>query len=379
MQGKAALHFLANHAAVTGILAADTDDGRVEEHIRSSGYAGASAHHLDAGNPESLDRLMASGVDVAIDLLPVSFIETVAQSAIASGVHLVNAFFVTPGLARLADDALQHGVSILPEFGLDPGIDLVLMGEAARGWDSIEEVLTYGAGVPEPAAADNPLKYKVSWTLKGVLDSYYRSGDVVENGQVIRIPADRMFSPENVHEVDVDGVGRLEAFPNGDITEYLDRLGLPIAPLRRAGRYSMRWPGHAAFWRQLVELGLLDDDPVLVGNASVDRREYLAAALAHRLRYRPGESDVAIVRVEVAGSTVRGPGRSIFEMVARRDPDSGILAMGRTTGFTAAIGATLLGSGRIQKRGLLSPLTDVPFEEFVSELDRVGIGVRRRS
>ncbi len=68
----------------------------------------------------------------------------------------------------LADEAKARDVTILPEFGMDPGIDLVLLGEAVRSLDHVEEIISYGAGFPEPEATDNPLKYKVTWTFEGV-------------------------------------------------------------------------------------------------------------------------------------------------------------------------------------------------------------------
>ncbi len=54
-----------------------------------------------------------------------------------------------PGIATLADEAIARGVTILAEYGLDPGIDLLLLGEAFRDLDEVEEIRTFGAGVPD--------------------------------------------------------------------------------------------------------------------------------------------------------------------------------------------------------------------------------------
>ena len=116
----------------------------------------------------------------------------------------------------LADEAKARDVTILPEFGMDPGIDLVLLGEAVRSLDHVEEIISYGAGFPEPEATDNPLKYKVTWTFEGVLKSYWRAGRVIRDGTIIDIKNTEMFCPENIHEIEIEGLGRLEAFPNGD-------------------------------------------------------------------------------------------------------------------------------------------------------------------
>jgi len=44
--------------------------------------------------------------------------------------------------------------------------------------------------------------------------------------------------------------------------------------------------------------------------------------------------------------------------------------MSRTVGFTAAIGASILGSNKLQKKGVLSPVKDVPYELFKNELSK---------
>jgi lysine 6-dehydrogenase len=92
----------------------------------------------------------------------------------------------------------------------------VLLGQAVRTVDQVEELISYGAGIPEPEAADNPLRYKVSWTFEGVLRSYLRAGRVIRDGQVVEIEASDIFSPEQIHHVEIEGLGPLEAFPNGD-------------------------------------------------------------------------------------------------------------------------------------------------------------------
>jgi saccharopine dehydrogenase-like NADP-dependent oxidoreductase len=60
-----------------------------------------------------------------------------------------------------------------------------------------------------------------------------------------------------------------------------------------------------------------------------------------------------------------------------RDLASGLLAMNRTVGYTASIGAQMILRGDIEKRGLLSPLTDIPTDVFFTELRQRGIVVRR--
>jgi lysine 6-dehydrogenase len=376
MQGKTALHDLVQHEEVTEIVAADWDIESLQAYVASKQYGRrVRCEQVDAADPESLDRLLEQGADVMLQLLPTQFVTAIAAAAIRYGVHLAFTSYITPELRAMAGEARARGVTILPEFGLDPGIDLVLLGHAVRSLDTVEEILCYGAGFPEPEAADNPIKYKISWTFEGVLKSYRRAGRVIRDGQIVDISDAEMFAPENVHLLDVPGIGRLEAFPNGDALKYADMLGIDHADLKNMGRYAMRWPGHSAFWKRIVDLHLLDSEPVLLDGVAIDRKRFLAAAMAPHLQYAADERDVTIVRVEVKGQRDGEQRHLIYQMVDRRDLESGIMSMNRTVGYTVSIGTLMIGRGQIGKRGLLSPLNDVPFDLFTRELAKRGIQI----
>ena len=99
-------------------------------------------------------------------------------------------------------------MTILPEMGMDPGTDLILCGQAVRDLDAVHELYSYGAGIPEFEAADNSLKYKVTWTFEGVLKSYMRPGRILKEGRVIEVAADEMCTEEHTSELDLEGFGR---------------------------------------------------------------------------------------------------------------------------------------------------------------------------
>jgi saccharopine dehydrogenase-like NADP-dependent oxidoreductase len=376
MQGKAALHDLVKSDEVEGVIAADQDIAGLKAHVASRGYgAKVQCERVDATRTEDVDQLMAQCMDVAIDLLPVPFNPSVATAAVRHGIHLVNASYTVPEVEALASEAKAKGLTILPEFGMDPGIDLVLLGAAVRSLDRIEEITTYGAGFPEWEAADNPINYKVTWTFDGVLKSYLRAGRVIRDGQIVEFPASEMFNPEHLHELRIEGLGRLEAFPNGDALKYADLLGIERSGLRNMGRYVLRWPGHSAFWKALVDLHLLDPEPVIVDGVAVDRMRFLAAAIEPHIQYRDNERDVVVVRIDVKGKKDGRKQRAVYQVIDRRDLDTGFSAMSRTVGYTASIGAMMIGTGQITRRGVLSPLSDVPFEPFAEELKKRDIQV----
>jgi saccharopine dehydrogenase-like NADP-dependent oxidoreductase len=376
MQGKATLHDLVQSQEVTEVIAARRNVEALKAYLAERRYdARVRCGFVDAADPDSIEQLMKSGVDVVIDLLPAHVCGRVAAAAVQHRVHLVNTFYAIPEVNDLGTQAESRNVTILPEFGLDPGIDLVMLGEAVRSLDEVEEIWSYGGGMPEPEAASNPLKYKVTWTFEGVLNSYRRAGKVIRDGRIVEIPDTEMFYPNNIHQIDIEGVGTLEAFPNGDAVKYADMLGIDRSKLQALGRYAMRWPGHCAFWRTMVDLHLLDSEPVLIDGVAVDRKRFLAAALEPHLQYGADERDMVILRTEVTGRKGNHAQRVVVQMIDKRDLQTGFTAMSRTVGYTASIGAQMIATGKITKRGVLTPVNDIPYVDLKRELAKRGIRV----
>jgi lysine 6-dehydrogenase len=376
MQGQAALHDLVHSEDVDEVIAADRDFKMLRAHVASREYGDkVRCEYVNADKHDSISRVLEQQPDAVIDLLPVHYGSHVAAAAVEHKVHLVNTFYALPALKDLADKAKASEVTILPEFGMDPGIDLVLLSQAVHTLDTVEEIISYGAGIPEREAADNPLKYKETWTFEGVLQSYWRAGRVIRDGQVVEIKEAEIFAPENIHEVEIEGLGKLEAYPNGDALRYAESLGIDAAELHTMGRYALRWPGHCAFWKALVDLHLLDSEPVMLGGVAVDRKRFLANAIEPHIRLGPDERDVVVIRIEVTGTQNGEKKRVVYQVIDRRDLQTGFTAMSRTVGYTASIGAQLIASGQIDQRGLLSPVTDIPYELLASELGKRNIQI----
>jgi len=312
---------------------------------------------------------------VVVDMLPRQFVRVVGQACISAGVHLVNTYY-DHDLRDLDAAARDAGVALLPEMGLDPGIDLVMAAEAIRRFDRVTHLLSYGGGIPEPGADDNPLRYRISWTWEGVLNASARPSRLVHQGAIVDVPAENIFDQDLMHVVDIAPFGSLEAYPNGDAVEYAHRFGIAHSA-RDVGRYALRWPGHVSLWRALVGLGLLEQEPV-PGLGPVTPREFMVRHLEPRLQYKSGQRDAVILRVEARGEGGASKGL-VLELIDFRDLDTGLMAMNRTVGFPASIAAQMLASGKIEARGLLSPIQHVPWEILLEELARRGITIVERA
>ena len=66
-------------------------------------------------------------------------------------------------------------------------------------------------------------------------------------------------------------------------------------------------------------------------------------------------------------------------MLIERDLDTGITAMSKGVGYTAAIVARMLAKQTIKEKGMLSPLKHVPPEEFMHQLKIRGIQIKEET
>ena len=200
LQGRAVIHDLANCRTVEHVTCADSDLDRLQSALAELDSSKFEAKATDAGDPAALAALMRDGFDVAIDLLPRQFGRSVAAATIRSNVHLVNTNY-DADIVDLGTAAREANIAILPEMGLDPGIDLLMTAEAVRRFDRVTYLASYGGGIPEPGADDNPLRYRISWTLEGVLAAYARPARLIREGRIVEIPASRLFDEDTVHSL----------------------------------------------------------------------------------------------------------------------------------------------------------------------------------
>ncbi len=375
LQGKAALHDLANSSSVSQIIAADVNFDVLNTFVSTLGSDKITPVQLDVRDQKHVAELM-DAVEAVIILLPKDFRLDMAQLAVSKGIHFVETSYAMPEYKDLGEEAADKGVTLLPEFGLDPGIDLVLAGRAIKELDEVQELHAYGTGVPEPQAADNPIKYKISWTFSGVLSAYQRPARILQDGQVVELTPNQMFDEKNLHYVNVEDVGLMEAYFNGDAVKYLEIFGITESA-QTTGRYTLRWPGHSAFWQKLSGLGFLQEDAIQVGDSEISPRQFVHDLLSPQLQYEEDERDIAGIRIDARGIKDGERLRIIYQMMDRRDLETGLLAMQRTVGYTASIGAQMILRGDIQKRGLLTPSNDVPSGIFIAELEKRGIKIKR--
>ncbi len=390
-QGRAALHDLVTADQTTHVVVADGDPG-VTAYVERYSQARVRAEQLDAGDEARVAMLMREA-DVVVEALPGPFALRMGRLAAQCGVGLVSSMYyrdpqeqdarvIDATEREIADTdrmARDKGVVILTEFGLDPGLDLILGATALRELDDVHEFHAYGAGIPAPNARNNPLMYKFSWSPAGVMRSYRRPARIIAGGNAVEIDPTTLFEPDRYHMLHVEAIGApLECYPNGDAVHYAELFGLRGSVCEMA-RYTGRLPGHCAFWNVMVKSGFLDRAPVAVGDVQVSPAAFTTSLLTSQpqFQYADGEQDMTFIRVDVRGTRSGRGVRIVYDLVDVRDLATGFTSMQRTVGFTLALGARLLLDGALRAPGLHTPL-DVAYEDVFPALERHGIHVVRQ-
>ena len=372
IQGRTAIADLAADENVDRIICADIQFDSLESITSFVDMEKIDRVEMDAGNLSALTQLFTQA-DVVIDLLPAHFNHNAYEAAIASGVDLVNTMYVH-GDKDLDLRAQKAGIAIMPECGLDPGIDLIIYGDAVNRFDELQVINSYCGGFPEKKACTNPLNYKLSWTWRGVLNSTARDAKIIKNGKIIAIDAKNQHDLEWIHQIDFPGLGTLEAIPNGDAVFFTDLLGV-TPTIRETGRYSLRWPGWSDFWRPLKQLGFLEDTPVPGLDAKVTPMEFLDKFLGPKLEYHADEKDLAVMINVFEGIIANQRTRLTSTLYIERDLETGLTAMSKGVGYTAAIVARMIKRNDIKEKGLLSPLKHIPVPQFMDSLRKRGIKI----
>jgi len=375
IQGRTVLHDLASDNEVSEIVCADI---RFDELSKIENFTDMSKIRtvtVDAQDSSVLVNLYKK-VDVVIDLLPRDFNQYVNDAAIEAKVSVVNTNYDYE--RDLDEPAKKAGIAILPESGLDPGIDLITYGHARTMFDELHVINSYCGGFPEKKACTNPLNYKLSWIWKGVLSSLMRESRIIKDKKIIDIPAMNQHDEEFIHSINFPGLGELEAIPNGNAVYFTDLMGLADT-IRETGRYSLRWPGWSSLWRPLKRLGFLNEAPVEGLSGDVTPIDFLDKLLGPQLAYKDDEKDLTAMINVFEGIKDKKKIRFTSTMLIERDLDTGIMAMSKGVGYTAAIAARMIVRGDIKEKGVLSPLNHIPVEKFMNELKKRGIQIKEET
>lgn len=207
-------------------------------------------------NDETLRNKLIEEADVVVNLLAPPFQFLIASDCLKHGKSVISASYENKKVAALNNEAKEKGILILNEMGLDPGIDhmsaMSLIQKIHDEGGFVTSFISYGSAVPAPEVKSNPLNYCITWNARNVVMAGEMGAIYLEEDKIKMIPYSQLFNSTN--EVEVDGVGKMEAYPNRDSVVYQDIFQLE--KVKTMIRGTLRFPGYSELWSQIVKLGI---------------------------------------------------------------------------------------------------------------------------
>jgi len=371
--------------------------------------------------------------ELVVSFLPAPMHPPVAMECIKHRKHLVTASYESEAMRQMAEQAREAGIIILNEVGLDPGLDhmsalKIIQNIKARG-GKVTGFTSVCGGLPAPEASNNPLKYKFSWSPKGVIVASQNDARYRREGEVMKIPGAELLKSASPFELAFPDLG-LECLPNRDSLHYERVYGIDFA--RTLFRGTLRYRGFSSLMNIFKNMGLLDDDSIQATNAETWRDlvhdvmlrkrhsvnfdcvedfvlacaeddqseatraigalkwlgvlsddqvpkksttvvEAFCEVLEEKLRYEEGECDMIVMHHMVEASFEDGSEESHHASLhVRGDADSS--AMSKTVGYTAAVAAGLILDGSLREQcGLLLPTSPEVYLPVLARMQREGI------
>ncbi len=230
-----------------------------------------------ADNDKLLDDLVA-GHDLVVSLLPYRLHTMVAKKAIKHKKNMVTTSYVQPEMRKLEQEVKEAGILILNEVGLDPGIDHMsakkIIDDVHSKGGEIEEFYSITGALPAlEVAAQNPFKYKFSWSPIGVLLAGNNDAHFLYKGTEIYVPTEHLFRMRFYSEFPQIGV--LEIYPNRDSVSYQTLYDIPEA--KTVFRGTFRYPGWSDIMDSMKRLGLFTEEEIDATN--VTYRQFIASRI----------------------------------------------------------------------------------------------------
>jgi lysine 6-dehydrogenase len=327
----------------------------------------ARAHQVDVTDHDQLKAFL-KGVDSFLSAVPYWNNPGITRGAIETHACMADLGGNT-GLVReqmkLSPQATEAGIAVIPDCGQVPGMGTSLMVYSMSLLDETEHVMMWDGG--NPLHPKPPFNYILTFNIAGLTNEYYGVAHFIRDGKRVEVPT---FLSEDYEIVEFPApIGKMEAFVAGGGTSTMPWTF--EGKLKTLWNKTLRWPGHFAEWQAYMKAGLLDTEPVEVQGMRVSPREVFHAVLDPKIRAKPGEADLVIIRIKALGKKGGRPAQVLLELIDRFDEVTGFTAMERTTGWDGSIKAIMNAQG-VTPRGVHPAELAVPGPLYVAELRKRG-------
>ena len=317
------------------------------------------AVELNADDPQSLQNAIGGSSVILNCVGPYyKYGPPILEEAIKAGIDYVDIcddMDATEIMLELDGKAKEAGISALIGMGSSPGMaNLLVKFTAETLLDQVESVDIYHAHGGEPVEGPAVIKHRfhsMEIDIPMFLDGEYKTVRLFEeSGKALEEEAD--FRDVGTYPV--------YAYPHPET------ITLPkyIEGVKRVTNLGLVIPvSYANLIKDMVRLGLTSDEPLEVQGEMIIPREFAVAYVISRRDGLLEEAGIDVPRgclkIVVKGEKEGEPHSYIFQM------SSYGMGMGEGTGIPAALGAIVMGQGKIELKGAFPP------EAAVNPLDMI--------
>ena len=372
----------------------------------------------------TLEKLVSEN-DLVISLLPYEHLVTVAKLCIKHKKNMVTTSYVSPEMKALDAEANKAGIIILNEIGVDPGFDhmtaMRIIDKVKSEGGKIKEFYSFCGALAAPEVADNPFRYKFTWSPRGVLMAGNNNARYLKNNNVIDIHSEDLF--KNPVAIEFPEVGNMEVYPNRDSLAYIDIYN--IQEVETMFRGTFRYPNWCEIMDVMKMLGLLSTEiqnfegktykevvaekmdvypknvkekaagrlKLDLHSPAIDALEWLGYFSNEKVNLTEGSTfditvdlmfkkmmlpegarDMVIMQhsflIEKANGKKEVVKSRLLDFATNTDT-----SIARTVALPAAIAVKLILNGEITEKGVRIPITKTIYEPVLNELEKMGIAM----
>jgi saccharopine dehydrogenase (NADP+, L-glutamate forming) len=407
-----------------GLMVASPMKDRADEMINGNPLGLSLDWSMD--DPAMLDKLIAE-YDIAVSLLPYKYHSDVAKVCLKLGKSLVTTSYIQPEMKDLDESARKTGLLFLNEIGLDPGIDhmtaMKIIDHIHNKGGRVEEFYSLCGALPASEFADNPLRYKFSWSPKGVILASRNSALYLKKGRKIYVEPSDLFKDRFIFSF--PGIGDLDVYPNRDSISYIDIYG--ISETKTMYRGTFRYNGWCEALDAMKHLRMLDDSvkdyqgisyagflaersgletsdlkknlaeklKVSLNSAIIESLDFLGFFSDEQLHYlettpfditsdrmikkmmlSANERDMVVLQHIVLASYPDGTREVIKSSMLDFGSPSTNTSIARTVALPAAIAVKMILEKKIDLKGVLRPVLPEIYNPVLDELKTLGIEMK---
>ncbi len=355
--GKAIAYLLTKSTNTQQVTIGDIDSKKVFEAYRFvDKFSGPKCALMIFDTEKTQNQVeIFKQFDVVISALPAKYNLGLAETAIKAGVH----FCDLGGVVEITNQTIElnrrypdMSVSVIPDCGLMPGLGIIIAKKLMLDLDRTESIEILVGGLPQKPKS--PVFYQRVFSPEGLKHLCYDSAAILTDGQIKWVPP---FNGYN--QIDVRELRKFSKKFRGRVETFIT-AGASIAPwsfqkwgVRNFTEKTVRWPGFVEFFKDIP----------------LDQFESVVASKV-TISVDAENPDLVWMRVTASGKKTGFSGYKSVSLLDLFDPETGLTAMQRTTGFTTAIIAEMMAEGKT-KPGVRTPENAFDHSNINKLLDRV--------